>query len=68
MKNKMPIGKQTILGIPIEELFIKKPNEELLQIHKDYLDSPEKKEADRKSQERIVGTASIMHQLVGYEK
>ena len=51
-----------------EDIFIPKVNKELMQIHRDYLGSSEKREADREYEERVAGAASIMHQLVGYEK
>jgi len=50
------------------DIFIPKINQELMQIHRDYLVSPEKRESDRKYNERIASAESIMNQLVGYEK
>jgi hypothetical protein len=64
----MPVVKHSRrLGL-CGNLFVNGGSEELRQIARDYLDSPEKREGDRRYEERISGTASIMHQMVGYEK
>jgi hypothetical protein len=64
----MPVVKYSRrLGL-CGDIFIPKVNQELMQIHRNYLDSPEKREADRNYNERIAGASSIMNQLVGYEK
>jgi hypothetical protein len=64
----MPVVKYPIrLGLN-ESPFKKGENKEIRRIAQDYLDSPEKREADRKYKDRIAGAASIMKQVVGYEK
>jgi len=50
------------------DIFIPKVNQEIMQVHRDYLDRPEKREVKMEEGKMIARTASIMNQFVGYEK
>jgi hypothetical protein len=50
--------------IPRERDYV---NPEIQRIHDAYLESPEREEARRLQEERLVGAAEIMNHVVGYE-
>jgi len=63
----MPVIKHSrSIGLN-EDFFTPKVNEELMQIHRDYLDSPEKKAVDELIAHRMADAAVLGPMLVGYE-